>query len=126
MKAFMVAVIFALAVTACSTMSATPPNVIQLSGAEREQAEAIATMRQQLTLDREKAENEFTRRENDINLAANKLCFDIRKAHDIPANVQYQLDEWGGVLRRESDVEDNTGSGGDARRLHSAALRDGL
>lgn len=75
-------------------------DTITLSASEKAQAIAIAEARQQLQFDRQAALNEFDRRERELDLRSAKLCYELKKAHQINPQVQYWLDEWRGVLRK--------------------------
>lgn len=90
----------------------THPNVfasekVSLSAQEKTQAMSIAERRQQIGFKRQEAQNQFTAQmnrfaeeENTLNVEAAKLCFEMKKAHKLPPNANYWLNEWAGELEK--------------------------
>lgn len=81
---------------------------VSLSDKEKTQAQSLAERRQQIGFDRAAAQAEFQGRmnrlaeqENGLNIEAAKLCFEFKKAHKLPPNTNYQLDEWNGQLVKQ-------------------------
>lgn len=82
--------------------------VVTLSSDERTQAQSIAERRQKINFARQEAQNEFREKlnrldeqESSLNVEASKLCFSFKKAHKLPPNVNYILDEWNGQLVKQ-------------------------
>ena len=89
-----------LALCACSPVLADNPKVINLSKTEKAKAMALLERRQAISLLRQKITAQYqadmdrmNEDDNAVNIDATKLCFELKKAHTIPPNTNYALDE---------------------------------
>jgi hypothetical protein len=89
-----------LALSACSSVLADNSKIIALNSSEKGKSMAILERRQAIYLKREKLDaqyksdvNRLDEETTSVNIDASQLCFELKKSHSIPPNVQYQLDE---------------------------------
>ena len=90
------------------TLIAGTVGVVPLSSSEVKQAQAIALARQELIVKKNEAQMEFQTKmdrcneeENGLNIQSQKLCFSVKKSHQLDPNVLYRLDEWKGQLVKQ-------------------------
>lgn len=96
--------LFAFILIGCSSLAI---GTVVLSKEEKTQAQSIAERRQKIIFARATAQNEFNAKmnrsaeeESALNIEAQKLCFELKKAHKLE-NKNYQLDEWNGLLIKQ-------------------------
>jgi uncharacterized membrane protein len=96
--------IMTIGIVAC----ASTPSVITLSASEAARARSVADNRERIAL-QARVENARHMREiaalqdqaNQLELQAEQLRFDVKKAHGVSLDSPYTLDELGGRLIRE-------------------------
>jgi len=76
------------------------PKTIKLSPKEQQQAISIYEQRAQNAMDFQAATLKFNQTNDNLNLESQRLCFELKKAHKIPAGSQYQLNEYNGTLEK--------------------------
>lgn len=100
--------VVSIIVLGAALLECTPQESISLSTSETTQARALAERRQDIAFRRASAIADYQARinrlqeeETGVNIDAEKLCFQLKKAHLPDPSSQYLLDEWKGILRRQ-------------------------
>jgi hypothetical protein len=98
---------FCTAVLLSTSCASTAPDVINLSGKERDETISLGERQQALSIEEQKTQAEYaaqmalyTKQQTELGIEAQELCYKLKKSHKLNPGDNYQLDTANGRLTK--------------------------